>query len=109
MDDICDLAVDPNEAKTLIADIDEVLTTGGFQVKKWTSNVTLDSKEYSEEIVLGGETHTEKVLGTATAGPMKLTKRPILSKLGNFWPQLGQSATQREDQMDDFVCRDDHT
>ncbi|XP_068756539.1 uncharacterized protein [Montipora capricornis] len=62
VDDICDSAVDPNEAKTLIADIDEVLATGGFQVKKWTSNVTLDSKENSEEIVLGGETHTEKVL-----------------------------------------------
>ncbi|XP_068697211.1 uncharacterized protein [Montipora foliosa] len=62
VDDMCDSAVDPNEAKTLIADIDEVLATGGFQVKKWTSNVTLDSKENSEEIVLGGETHTEKVL-----------------------------------------------
>ena len=64
VDDICDSAVDPNEAKTLIADIDEVLASGGFQVKKWTSNVTLDSKENSEEIALGGETYTEKVLGT---------------------------------------------
>ena len=115
VDDICDSAVDPNEAKTLIADIDEVLATGGFQVKKWTSNVTLDSKENSEEIVLGGETHTEKVLGTvwlpkedkfsfkiriesdslkdnATAGPMKLTKRQILSKLAGIFDPIGAGA-----------------
>ncbi|XP_068674500.1 uncharacterized protein [Montipora foliosa] len=115
VDDICDSAVDPNEAKMLIADIDEVLATGGFQVKKRTSNVTLDSKEYSEEIVLGGETHTEKALGTvwlpkedkfsfkiriestsmtdnATAGPMKLTKRQILSKLAGIFDPIGAGA-----------------
>ena len=115
VDDICDSAVDPNEAKMLIADIDEVLATGGFQVKKRTSNVTLDSKEYSEEIVLGGETHTEKALGTVwlpkedkfsfkiriestsmkdntTAGPMKLTKRQILSKLAGIFDPIGAGA-----------------
>lgn len=57
-------AVNAYEGKTLTSDVDEVLVTGGFQVKKWTSNVALDSKESSEEVVLGGETHSENVLGT---------------------------------------------
>ena len=125
VDDICDSAVDPNEAKMLIADVDEVLATGGFQVKKWTSNVTLNSKECSEEIVLGGETHTEKVLGTvwlpkedkfsfkiriesasmkdnATMGPMKLTKRQILSKLAGIFDRVPRSLSDQKSLCNNF-------
>lgn len=57
-------AVNAYEAKTLTSDVDEGLVTGGFQVKKWTPNVALDSKESSEEVALGSETHSENVLGT---------------------------------------------
>ncbi|KAL9964667.1 hypothetical protein ACROYT_G028342 [Oculina patagonica] len=64
VDDICDSANNENEAKSLISDVDEVLGAGGFQVKKWTSNAALNHKESSEAVVLGGELHTEKVLGT---------------------------------------------
>lgn len=55
VDDICDSAVNAYEAKTLISDVDEVLANGGFQVEKWTSKVALDSKESSEEVVLGAK------------------------------------------------------
>lgn len=39
VDDICDSIVNSYEAKMLTSDVDEVLVTGGFKVKKWTSNV----------------------------------------------------------------------
>ena len=55
VDDICDSAVNAYEAKTLTSDVDEVLANGGFQVEKWTSKVALDSKESSEEVVLGAK------------------------------------------------------
>ena len=115
VDDICDSAVNAYEAKTLTSDVDQVLATGGFQVKKRTSNVALDSKESSEEVVLGGETHAEKVLGTvwlpkedkfsfkikielarvndqSTVIPVKLTKRQILSKLTGIFDPIGAGA-----------------
>ena len=111
VDDICDSVVDSNEAKTLIADVDEVFATGCFQVKKWTSIVTLNSKENSEKIVLGGETHPDNVLGTvwlpkedkfsfkikigsasmkdnATGGPMKLQNVDSQQIGGNFRSNL---------------------
>ena len=64
VDDICESTPSASEAETLISDVDEVLAAGGFQVKKWISNVTLNSNEGPEEAALGGESHTEKVLGT---------------------------------------------
>lgn len=111
VDDIFDPAVDAYAAKKLTFDVDEVLATGGFQVKKWTSNVALDSKESSEEVLFGGETHAEKVLGTVwlpkedtfsfkikieSAGvndkSTKLTKRQILSKLAGIFHPVGAGA-----------------
>ena len=109
VDDICDSAVNTYEAKTLTSDVDELLATGGFQVKKWTSNVALDSKESSEEVVFGGEKHAEKVLGTvwlpkedkfsfkikidqSRVIPVKLTKRQILSKLAGIFNPIGAGA-----------------
>lgn len=77
---------------------------------------SLDSKESSEEVVLRGETHADKVLGTvllpkedkfsfkikiesasvndkSTAVPVKLTKRQILSKLAGTFNPVGAGAT----------------
>ena len=115
VDDICDSVNNENEAKSLISDVDEVLGAGGFQVKKWTSNAALNYKESSEVVVLGGESHTEKVLGTvwlpkedkfsfkikielasvkdqSTYVPVKLTKRQILSKLAGIFDPIGAGA-----------------
>ena len=115
VDDICDSVISSNEAKTLISDVDEVLGVGGFQVKKWITNATLNSKESPEVVVLGGENHTEKVLGTvwlpkedkfsfkikidlASAKdpsvyfPVRLTKRQILSKLAGIFDPIGAGA-----------------
>ena len=115
VDDICDSAGNANDAKTLISDVDEVLGAGGFKVKKWISNAALDSKERPEEVVLGGESHTEKVLGTvwlpkedkfsfkikidlaserdsAVFVPIRLTKRQILSKLAGIFDPIGAGA-----------------
>ena len=115
VDDICDSAGNANDAKTLISDVDEVLGAGGLKVKKWISNAALDSKERPEEVVLGGESHTEKVLGTvwlpkegkfsfkikidlasesdsAVFVPIRLTKRQILSKLAGIFDPTGAGA-----------------
>ena len=115
VDDMCDSAGDSNEAKLLISDVDEVLEAGGFKVKRWISNAALDCKERPEEVVLGGESHTEKVLGTvwlpkedkfsfkikidlasakepAVFVPLKLTKRQILSKLAGIFDPIGAGA-----------------
>ena len=64
VDDICDSVGNTKEAKDLISDIDDVLATGVFRVKKWVSNVPINGDEDPGEVVLGGETHAEKVLGT---------------------------------------------
>ena len=115
VDDICDSAGNASEAKTLISDVDGVLEAGGFKVKKWISNAALDAKERPEEVVLGGENHAEKVLGTvwlpkedkfsfkikidlaserdpAVFVPMRLTKRQILSKLAGIFDPIGAGA-----------------
>ena len=115
VDDICDSTPSASEAKTLISDVDEVLAAGGFQVKKWISNVTLNSNEGPKEVALGGESHTEKVLGTvwlpqedkfsskikielaslkdpSTFVPVKLTKHRILSKVAGIFDPIGAGA-----------------
>ena len=88
-------------------------------MKKWVANVPINGDEDPGEVVLGGETHTEKVLGTvwlpkedkfsfkikiefagesAPPGnpnpsvPLKLTKRVILSKLAGIFDPIGTGA-----------------
>ena len=115
VDDICDSVANANEAKKLTTDIDEVLGAGGFQMKKWLSNAQISPPESPEEVILGGESHSEKVLGTvwlpktdqlslkvkveltnlkdsSTYIPVKLTKRRILSKLAGIFDPIGAGA-----------------
>lgn len=96
--------------------IDKVLKTGGFHVKKWDSNATLAMDINSEEVVLGSEAETERVLGTVwlpgddmltfkikmvispdatqsdnrkTPIPLNLRKKIILSKLTGIFDPIG--------------------
>lgn len=64
LDNICDLVRTAEEARELTEDIDKVLATSGFRVKKWITNAPSSDDKDSEEVVLGGEAQTEKVLGT---------------------------------------------
>jgi len=52
------------EARELREDIDKVLATGGFHIKKWITIAPTSIGRDSREVVLGGEVQTEKVLGT---------------------------------------------
>jgi S-adenosylmethionine:diacylglycerol 3-amino-3-carboxypropyl transferase len=42
VDDICDSVSTKEEAKDLISDIDEVLESGGFHIKRWISNAPIN-------------------------------------------------------------------
>lgn len=61
MDDICDSVDTVAEADNLTSSIDSVLSTGGFKVKGWTSNVS--HQQHSQKINIGEEEESEKVLG----------------------------------------------
>ena len=119
VDDICDSVKNTKEAKALMADVDEVLESGGFHVKQWTSSAQTSATEGPNEVVLGGQSHVEKVLGTVWLPeidtftfkikielaketvplgepgvfiPVKLTKRLILSKLAGIFDPVGAGA-----------------
>ena len=119
VDDICDSVKNAKEAKALTADVDEVLEPGGFHVKQWTSSAQTNATEEPNEVVLGGQSHVEKVLGTVWLPekdtftfkikvelaketvpleepgvfiPVKLTKRLILSKLAGIFDPVGAGA-----------------
>ena len=64
VDDICDSVNNEQEANVLMSDIDDVLEAGGFHVKQWISSAQSGAKEGQSEVVLGGQSHVEKVLGT---------------------------------------------
>ena len=104
-----------NVAKKLTTELVEVLAAGGFQVKTWLSNAQISPPESPEEVILGGESHSEKVLRTvwlpktnqlslkvkleltnvkdsSTYIPVKLTKRRILSKLAGIFDPIGADA-----------------
>ena len=64
VDDICDSVNDEHEARTLMSDVDDVLEAGGFHVNQWISSVQTGAEEDQGEVVLGGQSHVKKVLGT---------------------------------------------
>jgi hypothetical protein len=116
IDDICDSVSTKEEAKDLTLDIDEILESGGFHIKRWISNAPINGEESSDEqVIVGSRDDTERVLGTvwipkedklsykiksgeeATNNqspdvPSKLTKRKILSKLAAIFDPFGVAA-----------------
>lgn len=108
MDDICDSVDSADEANKLTSAIDNILATGGFKVKGWTSNASKD--EQNQEVILGAEEQSEKVLGvvwntkedkfsykinsevTSTKDMTGLTKRKILSKVAGIFDPIGAAA-----------------
>ena len=108
MDDICDSVRTVEHAKRLTTDLDEVLMKGGFQVKGWLSNRSLENEiaehEKPKMKLLQGTTQ-EKVLGTVwnhaedvllfNVNPPKditLTKRAILSQIARIFDPVGFAA-----------------
>ena len=64
VDCICDLVNTAEKAKVK-KEVEEILETGGFYVKYcWLSSSQASATEDPNEVVLGGESHVDKVLGT---------------------------------------------
>ena len=120
VNDICDSVSTVEKAQRLTTDIDEVLATGGFKVKGWTSNRDLGN-DVDESVgnegssngmkLLANET-AEKVLGLAwdhrkdvftlivnvefskqeQTPRQRMTKRNILSQIARIFDPLGFAA-----------------
>ena len=111
VDDICDSVHTVDEAKRLTKEADKVLESGGFHVKGWLSNKSLEntvanntSKELPAMKLLQGEAE-EKVLGVVwnheqdvfmfkvhPPNEIKLTKRTILSHIARIYDPIGMAA-----------------
>ena len=105
MDDICDSVRSAQEAMRLTTELDEVLLKGGFQVKGWFSNRSLEketTKQEKPEMKLLQGTSQEKILGTVwnhaedvllfKVNPpkdMTFTKRAILSQIARIFDPVG--------------------
>ncbi|XP_068734682.1 uncharacterized protein [Montipora capricornis] len=120
MDDICDSVNTVTEAKQLAKDLHIILKTGGFKVKGWISNKSLEDHMQSErtaEMAVFRGNVAEKVLGMASnnqahaltfnvdsdvidhvigGGQLpseeKLTKRVLLSQAARIYDPLGHPA-----------------
>ena len=66
VDDICDSVCTVDEAKVLTSDIDEVLESGSFHIKKWTTNASInEGKTFDEHAMGDSKDNSENVLGAA--------------------------------------------
>ena len=120
MDDICDSVNTVTEAKQLAKDLHIILKTGGFKVKGWISNKSLEDHMQSErtaEMAVFRGNVAEKVLGMASnnqahaltfnvdsdvidhvigGGQLpseeKLTKRVLLSQAARIYDPHGHPA-----------------
>ena len=108
MDDICDSVHTVEEAEQLTADMDNILSQGGYQVKGWLSNQPLrkerEGRRETSVKLLQGATE-EKILGTIwnhaedvfmfkfnPPEEIKLTKRGILSQIARLFDPVGFAA-----------------
>ena len=111
VDDICDSVPSVEEAKRLTKETDKVLESGGFHVKGWLSNKSLEdtaidnvNEDQSVMKLLQGPAE-EKVLGVVwnheqdvfmfkvhPPGEIKLTKRIILSNIARIYDPTGMAA-----------------
>ncbi|KAG1697393.1 hypothetical protein GQR58_006003 [Nymphon striatum] len=90
MDDICDSVDTIKEAGQIVKDIESVLESGGFKVKKWYSNRRLDVDNQVKNLDSTNDnfprsTSYESVLGL-------FTKRKILSKISGLFDPIGFAA-----------------
>ncbi|XP_033106332.1 uncharacterized protein LOC117108428, partial [Anneissia japonica] len=103
MDDICTSVQSEHSAVKITEDIDQVLSTAGFKVKKWVSNAKLNrNQDFGEQGVLTGNDE-QKVLGVVWEPerdvlkykvqqddkPSKLTKRIVLSAISKIFDPIG--------------------
>lgn len=113
MDDICDLVRSVQQAKRLTTELDEVLMNGGFQVKGWLSNRSLENEIAEEEKpkmkLLQGTTqekvlvsvwnHAEDVILFNVNPPKDITftKRAILSQIARMFDPVGFAAALKSE------------
>ena len=94
---------DESAAIELTEDVDHVLSTGGFRVKKWTSNVGLNGDQDCSEKRMLSYPDEQKVLGVVweprsdvlkyevqeDTVNAKLTKRIVLSEVSKVFDPIG--------------------
>ena len=108
MDDICDSVHSVQQAKRLTTELDEMLSKGGFQVKGWLSDQSLENeivRQEKPEMKLLRGVIQEKILGTVwnhvkdmllfnvnPPNDITLTKRTVLSQIARILDPIGFAA-----------------
>ena len=75
VDDICDSVPNVEKAQKLTTDVDNVLASGGFKVKGWTSNHVLTEDNSNQD-------------GSSSTGMILLTNETAEKVLGLVWDHL---------------------
>ena len=108
IEEICDSLHSVQQAKRLTTELDEVLLKGGFQVKGWLSNQSLENeiiRQEKPEMKLLQRAAQDKILGTVwnhakdmllfNVNPpnhITLTKRTVLSQIARIFDPAGFAA-----------------